>query len=100
MLEAISDRPHITTASLLEIWRDEEEGAHLRRLADPAWLSGMSDEGRKADFLGVLDALIKEAQAVEGVDLYSRASPSELDEEEKKRLRELFSARSQSACKP
>jgi DNA primase len=91
LLDLISDFPNITAGILIEQWRDTETASHLQRLSDPSLLRDIPEEGQAAEFLGALKALNREAREMEGERLYKRASPSQLDDEEKRRLRGLLS---------
>jgi DNA primase len=95
LLDLIAAYPEITTGALVERWREREEGPFLQRLADPALLADRPSDGQQAELLGAFDALNKEARIAEGESLYNRASPSQLSEEEKDRLRGILSGASQ-----
>jgi len=91
LLDSIVDFPNITAGMLIEQWRDTETASHLQRLSDPSLLRDIPEEGQTAEFLGALKALNREAREMEGERLCKRASPSQLDDEEKRRLRGLLS---------
>jgi DNA primase len=91
LIDLIYQSPNITTGMLIEQWRDTETASHLQRLSDPSLLRDIPEEGQAAEFLGALKALSREAREMEGERLYKHASPSQLDEEEKRRLRGLLS---------
>jgi DNA primase len=91
LLDFIADCPEISSGALIERWRGSEAAVHLQKLADPSLLPAISEDGQVAEFLGALETLNKEAREAEGERLYRRTSPSQLDEEEKQRLRGLFS---------
>jgi DNA primase len=91
LLDSIADSPGMTAGTLIERWRDTDAGVHLQKLADPSLLPTIPEEGQVAELLGALQVLNKEARQAEGERLYKRTSPSQLDEEEKQRLRGLLS---------
>jgi DNA primase len=90
LLDRISAYPEITTGALMENW-DEQDGRYVKRLANPSLLSNIPADGQEAELLGALSALNKEAREAEGERLYNRASPSQLSDEEKRRLRGILS---------
>nr|WP_320167179.1 DNA primase [uncultured Methylophaga sp.] len=84
LLETLHQYPHLTTAALLERWRDRENGAHLEKLALQS-LSLSADE-LKHELLGIFSQLQK--QAKEQRRIYLESKPlSELTEAEKAELR-------------
>jgi DNA primase len=92
LLDLAAAYPEIRTGSLLERWRGCELERHVERLADPTLLPDLSPEGRGAELVDAVKALNRQVRDAEGAALYSRASPSELSEDEKQRLRGLFAA--------
>jgi len=94
LLERIAADPEITTARLvhyLENSLDENDRRYLSRLTDPTLLAGIPEDGREADLRGAIEALNAEARATEVELLCRRTSLSDLDDEEKQRLREYLS---------
>ncbi len=90
LLERIAADPELTTAQLvhhLEDSLDEHHRHYLSRLTDPGLLAGIPEAGREADLLGAVKALNAEARDAKFERLCSRASLSELDDEEKQGLR-------------
>jgi DNA primase len=90
ILEQLREAPGISTAGLLERWRDDPEGRHLHRLLEREEL--VSDEGIESEFDGTvrqLDALAREARLEE---LLAQSSAGTLDEAGKNELRRLLSA--------
>ncbi len=95
LLERIAADPEITTGQLvhyLDDSLDEDDRRYLNRLTDPALLAGIPEDGREADLLGAVAALNAEARDAESERLCRRTSLSDLDDEEKQRLREYLSA--------
>lgn len=99
LLEQIAVHPDITTGALVERWRESDEGTYLRRLSDPSLLADRPPNGQAAELLGALETLNRGAREAEGARLYNRASPSQLSEDEKKRLRGLLSDSSKDTTK-
>jgi len=94
LLERIAADPEITMAQLvhyLEDSLDENDRRYLSRLTDPALLAGIPEDGRESDLRGAIEALNAEARATEVELLCRRTSLSDLDDEEKQRLREYLS---------
>ncbi len=80
LVETLHQHPHLTTAALLERWRDKENGAHLQKLAlQPLTLSA---DALKHELTGIVSRLIKEARQQRIHELTSKPF-SELTEAEK-----------------
>jgi DNA primase len=80
LLETLHQHPHLTTAALLERWRDKENGAHLQKLAlQPLSLSA---DALKHELTGIIARLHKEAKQLRIHELTSKPF-SELTEAEK-----------------
>jgi DNA primase len=84
LLETLHEHPHLTTAALLERWRNRENGAHLQKLALQS-LSLSADE-LKYELLGIFSQLQKQAKQQRRIYLESKPL-SELTEAEKAELR-------------
>ncbi|WP_330110640.1 DNA primase [Methylophaga thalassica] len=84
LLETLHEHPHLTTAALLERWRNRENGAHLQKLALQS-LSLSADE-LKYELLGIFSQLQKQAKQQRRIYLESKPL-SELTETEKAELR-------------
>lgn len=84
LLETLHQHPHLTTAAILERWRDRENGAHLQKLALQS-LSLSADE-LKYELLGIFSQLQKQAKQQRRIYLESKPL-SELTEAEKAELR-------------
>ena len=90
VLEQLREAPGISTAGLLERWRDDPEGRHLHRLLEREEL--VSDEGVESEFDGTvrqLDALAREARLEV---LLAQSTAGTLDEAGKNELRRLLNA--------
>lgn len=80
LLETLHQHPHLTTAALLERWRDKENGAHLQKLAlQPLSLSA---DALKHELTGIVSQLQKEARQQRLIYLESKPL-NELTEAEK-----------------
>lgn len=80
LLETLHQHPHLTTAALLERWRDKENGAHLQKLAlQPLSLSA---DALKHELTGIVSRLQQEAKAQRINELTSKPF-SELTDAEK-----------------
>jgi DNA primase len=91
LIDLASAYPGLSAGALLERWRDSEHYTHLQRLADPALLRHIPAEGREAELVGALGRLADEFREAATVGLFARASPSQLTEEEKARMRRALS---------
>jgi DNA primase len=88
MLELTQMQPTLSTATLIERWRDTEYFAQLSRLAHQPLVADGADPGH--EFVGTLVLLNREARDRQGQPLLSRARPSQLSEAEKEQLRKLL----------
>lgn len=80
LLETLHQHPHLTTAALLERWRDKENGAHLQKLAlQPLSLSA---DALKHELTGIVSQLQKDAKQQRLIYLESKPL-NELTEDEK-----------------
>jgi DNA primase len=96
VLEQLREAPGITTAGLLERWRDDPEGRHLHRLferEDPVPDTGVESEFD--DTVRRLDALAQEARLEV---LLAEAGAGTLDEAGKQELRRLLGTRGPAAA--
>jgi DNA primase len=91
------DRPEITTGALVEHFADREEAPALQKLAVMDFPGG-EDEAR-AEFLGALRQLELQTQLQRREELQAKTAGG-LSDTEKKELRELLAARSESASPP
>ncbi|MCU0836599.1 MAG: DNA primase [Chromatiaceae bacterium] len=91
LIDLVAAYPGLSAGALLERWRDSEQYNHLQRLADPALLRHIPAEGREAELLGALGRLVAEMRDATTASLLTRATPSQLTEEEKAQMRRLLS---------
>lgn len=88
LLETLHQNPHLTTAALLERWRDKENGAHLQKLALQSL--SLSADALKHELTGIVARLHKEAREQRLAYLDSKPL-SELTDAEKAEYRSLRS---------
>ncbi len=87
LLELLEERPHMTTGSLLEHWRDTEAGVHLAKLARKELT--LEKEGVEQEFLDAMARLTEQADE-NSVPTHEARSPSELSQTQKEALRRQF----------
>jgi len=87
LLEILQSQPNLTTAALLERWRDREEGKYLNRLA--VMLLPVPEDGLEKEFHDTLASLAGQPSVVEWERLVAKASREGLSEAEKQRISEL-----------
>ncbi len=93
LLEDCRNNPNISTAGLLERWREEPEAPHLGKLASGELLIDL--EAAKMELKDSLDKLVRESGPDQRTDwLLKKASDTGLDTAEKQELRELLALRS------
>ena len=96
ILEDCRDNPHITTAGLLERWREEPEAPHLGKLAGGELL--IDPEQAIRELQDSLDKLVREAGPDQRTDwLLRKAAESGLESAEKQELRDLLALRAKPA---
>jgi DNA primase len=88
LLDLTAAYPEITTAGLLERWRDRDQRGHMARLTDPRLLIHIPEEGLAAELAGALTRLNREATNVRTEMLFNRASTADWTEEEREMLRQ------------
>ncbi len=88
LLDLTLSQPNLTTAALIERWRDTEHFAHLNKLAN-YHLAGM-EQGLQQELLGALGRLSQQVREQEMEQLYSRTRLSDMTQEEKERLKRLL----------
>jgi DNA primase len=92
ILEDCRGNPHITTAGLLERWREEPEAPHLGKLAGGELL--IDPEQAARELSDSLDKLVREAGPDQRTDwLLRKAAESGLEPAEKEELRDLLALR-------
>jgi DNA primase len=87
LLDLISAYPEISTAALMERWRDRPELNYLRQLADPGLLDHIPEGGLVAELTAKLARLNRDATAVRTGQLFERGSPRDWTDAEKAALR-------------
>ncbi len=87
LLEILQSQPNLNTASLLERWRDREEGKHLNRLA--VMPLAVPEDGLEREFHDTLASLAVQPSVVEWEMLVAKAAREGLSEAEKQRISEL-----------
>ena len=90
LLENLKSNPTLTTAALLERWRETSEGHHLVKLA--AWQPSLNDpESLQHEFLGALERLQDQHRTARTQDLLAKANQGGLSMDEKSELQRLLS---------
>lgn len=90
LLEFIQQNPNLTTASLLEMWRDREEGKHLEALAlKENLILDTEIERLEEEFRGALKEMDRALMKQEYDDLLLKHQHQGLGEEERERYMEL-----------
>ncbi len=85
--------PAITTARLLEAWRDTSEQSHLERLAAHPFATdaeGNRDEALAREFDDALQRLVEQCRQARRSELLAAADERALTEDEKRELRGLW----------
>ena len=89
------NNPNISTAGLLERWREEPEAPHLGKLASGELLIDLEAAGMELKHS--IDKLVRESGPDQRTDwLLKKSSDTGLDPAEKQELRELLALRSTS----
>ncbi|MBB72009.1 MAG: DNA primase [Legionellales bacterium] len=89
LVDLAQTNPHLTTAALLEHWRDREHGDYLFKLA--AWEHMLPDAGVEGEYLDTLKHLEKMGQHHEIERLLAKANEGSLGDSEKALLQSLIS---------
>lgn len=90
LLENIKSNPTLTTAALLERWRETSEGHHLVKLA--AWQPSLNDpESLQHEFLGAIERLQEQHRTARTQSLLAKANQGSLTMDEKSELQRLLS---------
>lgn len=92
IIELGQQRPHLTTGSLLEYWRDHEYGPHLQRLAQMSF--DLPEQGIESEFTAGIAHLLKRHREASLERLLKKAEQTALTEAEKRELNQLLSQRS------
>ncbi|HIE54404.1 MAG TPA: toprim domain-containing protein, partial [Chromatiaceae bacterium] len=88
LLEILRDNPHFTAAIVLERWEEESVRRHMGKLAATP-LAVFDDEAEQ--FTGCLRRLSDEARQKALRKVSTKLRPSDMTEEEKAQLRQLYS---------
>lgn len=87
LLELLRSEPNITMGALVERWRDRSEGKHLDKLTKNPLPLGVDEQAR--EFRDTLFYLSSQSVQLEWEALVEKASQSQLNDQEKRRLSEL-----------
>ena len=87
MITLLHEQPDLTSAALIERWRDRPEFIHLQKLQG---FNIEIDQGHENEFLGAIAILERMQHKRREELLLSKQSPSDMTEEEKERLRQHF----------
>ena len=87
LLDLLRSKPNLSTAALLERWRDREEGRFMNRLA--IMPLSVPENGLEREFRDTLASLAGQPSALEWERLVEKASSEGLNSAEKRRLSEL-----------
>ncbi|MCK5639396.1 MAG: DNA primase [Gammaproteobacteria bacterium] len=96
VLELLQQSPQLSSAALLERWRESDEGRHLSKLASQELL--LSEDGTlEEEFRGILTLLKRQYKEQQKETLLAKSQQSigSLSNEEKQQLRELLGSSSQ-----
>jgi DNA primase len=88
VIAILASQPGLTSAALLERWRDEDDFKILMQLSDPRLLAHIPTEGLEPELTGAIQRLNQEALTTRSGNLFNRASPGDWTEEEKAALRQ------------
>lgn len=89
LLENIKSNPTLTTAAILERWRNSREGPHLVKLA--AWQPSLNDpESLQHEFLGAIERIQDQHRSARTQSLLAKSKAGELGVEEKTELQRLL----------
>ncbi|MCB1758267.1 MAG: DNA primase [Gammaproteobacteria bacterium] len=97
LIELGRAHPNISTAALLERWRERPEGKHLAKLT--ATLLPLPATGLEVEFLDTLNYLSSQSSQLEWEALVAKAASSVLDDADKQRLKELVKAKAENDSK-
>jgi len=90
LIETLHSEPHLTTAGLLERWRNQEEGRHLGKLASMA-IPAADDFDAAAELNECVRSLETVGRKERVKELLEKGRLSPLDESERAELRDLQS---------
>ncbi len=90
--EILTQNPSMTTAGLLEYFRDKPHSELVHKLT--AWEHGVPDEGISQEFHGVVNHLMKQQREMVIEHLLKKANLNTLTEEEKRQLQGMLGEKS------
>ncbi len=88
LIATLATQSGLSSAALLERWREEEDFKILIQLSDPRLLAHIPTEGLEPELTGAIQRLNQEALTTRSGNLFNRASPGDWTEEEKAALRQ------------
>ena len=88
LLEIIQQEPQITTAMLLEKWRDKDEFKHLVKLSNLPLL--INEEGLKKELLDAMTKLSLENIEQRVEELMTKAKKKQMSQDERQELNDLL----------
>jgi DNA primase len=97
ILDLLRIEPNLTTAVLLERWRDTEEGTHLAKAAALDLAVPEGDEAQ--EFVGAVQRLTEQYREQELERLLKKSSTAPVTASEKQRLTQLLRAQSEKGVK-
>jgi len=97
MLDILRLNPHLTTAALLERWRDNEDGKYLGKLVSEEYLHEDGSAGVEKEFLSIISRLEsdwkkQETAQRESYLLNKSQTPGALSDAEKEELKQIYGA--------
>jgi len=91
LLESLKIHPNLSTAAIVERWRDTDMGKHLAKLASWQPPHGNPDYSLASEFTGAINRLVAERHPEARMDfLLAKANLSPLSPSEKAELRQLL----------
>lgn len=89
LLENMKSNPTLTTAAILERWRNTREGPHLEKLA--TWQPSLNDpESLQHEFLGAIERIQDQHRSARTQSLLAKSKADGLTGEEKSELQRLL----------
>ena len=89
LLENMKSNPTLTTAAILERWRNTREGQHLEKLA--TWQPSLNDpESLQHEFLGAIERIQDQHRTARTQSLLAKSKSNGLSSEEKSELQRLL----------
>lgn len=88
VIETLQQNPDLTTAALLERWRDRADEQLLHKVAQ--WTPPTPEKGIEQEFIDTIEKLQHQGQEQEYARLVKKAESQPLDKKEKQRFTELL----------